>query len=98
MTFNDLEGQKYIAYDAYGPNMSMHAKNQVNQCSGCGGVVTPRNLRRRLRRHLTFPDPCKTNEDTWGMPLKMNDLKKKRSLASLATNILYIGVIFTLLV
>ena len=34
MTFNDLEGQKYIAYDASVPNMSMHAKKQVNRCSG----------------------------------------------------------------
>ena len=34
VTFNDLEGQKYMAYDISGPNMSMHAKNQVNQCSG----------------------------------------------------------------
>ena len=33
-TFNDLEGQIYIAYDTYRPNRSMHAKNQVNQCSG----------------------------------------------------------------
>ena len=34
VTFNDLEGQIHIAYDTYGPNRSMHAKNQVNQCSG----------------------------------------------------------------
>ena len=34
MTFKDLEGQNYIAYDASGPNMSMHAKNQVNRYSG----------------------------------------------------------------
>ena len=33
VTFNDLEGQKYIAYDASLYTMSMHAKNQVNQCS-----------------------------------------------------------------
>ena len=34
VTFNDLEGQKYIAYDTSVPNMSMHAKNQVNWDSG----------------------------------------------------------------
>ena len=34
MTFNDLEGQNHIAYSAIPPNMSMHAKNQVNPCSG----------------------------------------------------------------
>ena len=34
VTFNDLEGQIHIAYDTYRPNRSMHAKNQVNQCSG----------------------------------------------------------------
>ena len=34
VTFNDLEGQKYIAYDASVYTMSMHAKNQVNRCSG----------------------------------------------------------------
>ena len=30
MTFNDLKGQNHIVYDAYAPNMIMHAKNQVN--------------------------------------------------------------------
>ena len=34
VTFNVLEGQKYIAYDASLYTMSMHAKNQVNRCSG----------------------------------------------------------------
>ena len=34
MTFNDLEGKKYIAYDSSLYTMSMHAKNQVNRCSG----------------------------------------------------------------
>ena len=34
MTFNDLEGQNYIAYSAIRPNKSMHAEYQVNPCSG----------------------------------------------------------------
>ena len=34
ITFNDLEGQNNIAYDTTVPNLSMHAKNQVNRCSG----------------------------------------------------------------
>ena len=34
MTFNDLEGQNHIVYSAIPPNISMHAINQVNWCSG----------------------------------------------------------------
>ena len=30
MTFNDLEGQNYIAYSAIKPNKSMHTEYQVN--------------------------------------------------------------------
>ena len=33
VTFNYFEGQNYIAYDSSLYTMSMHAKNQVNQCS-----------------------------------------------------------------
>ena len=34
VTFNDFKGQQYIAYDTSVYTMSMHAKNQVNWCSG----------------------------------------------------------------
>ena len=34
VTFSDIKGQNHIAYDASAPNMIMHAKNQVNRCSG----------------------------------------------------------------
>ena len=34
VTFNDLKGQNHIAYDSSLYTMSMHAKNQVNRCSG----------------------------------------------------------------
>ena len=43
-------------------------------------VVTPGILfRRRGQRQVlhTFPDACNLNEDLWGIPLKMNDLKYK---------------------
>ena len=40
MTFNDLEGQNNLAYDASGSTMSMHAKNQVNRYSGLAMIET----------------------------------------------------------
>ena len=40
MTFNDLEGQNNLAYDASGSTMSMHAKNQVNWYSGLAMIET----------------------------------------------------------
>ena len=36
VTFNDIEGQNHIAYDATAPNMSMHAKIKLN-----GAAVKP---------------------------------------------------------
>ena len=40
MTFNNVEGQNNLAYDASGSTMSMHAKNQVNWYSGLAVIET----------------------------------------------------------
>ena len=40
MTFNDLEGQNNLAYDASGSTMSMQVKNQVNRYSGLAMIGT----------------------------------------------------------